>query len=198
MSSSSSCRAATTDFPDSPPLSLSLTIRLYHSSLPAGPLDFILYLYRFISRPTLARPCEGVHRRSSLMSSFLLLQLCPAYLVLHIWIVLEMGDRWPYNCYFMGCRLQVLFDMTRCILVLFPASFFFIHLVSVHVVHPYTRINTIAAGKKLRFILSDMFDFHMIDNLLILFTNPSARAGYDTRSIFKRSLTGLNSEFSFS
>ena len=34
--------------------------------------------------------------------------------------------------------------------------------------------------------------------LLILFTNPSARAGYDTRSIFKRSLTGLNSEFSFS
>ena len=33
---------------------------------------------------------------------------------------------------------------------------------------------------------------------LILFTNPSARAGYDTRSIFKRSLTGFNSEFSFS
>ena len=28
--------------------------------------------------------------------------------------------------------------------------------------------------------------------------NPSARAGYDTRSIFMRSLTGLNSEFSFS
>ena len=28
--------------------------------------------------------------------------------------------------------------------------------------------------------------------------NPSARAGYDTRSIFKRSLTGFNSEFSFS
>ena len=28
--------------------------------------------------------------------------------------------------------------------------------------------------------------------------NPSARVGYDTRSIFKRSLTGLNSEYSFS
>ena len=27
---------------------------------------------------------------------------------------------------------------------------------------------------------------------------PSARTGYDTGSIFKRSLTGLNSEFSFS
>ena len=30
------------------------------------------------------------------------------------------------------------------------------------------------------------------------FNNPSARAGYDTRSIFKQILTGLNSEFSFS
>ena len=35
-------------------------------------------------------------------------------------------------------------------------------------------------------------------NKLILFTNPSARAGYDTRSVSKQSLTGLNSEFSFS
>ena len=33
---------------------------------------------------------------------------------------------------------------------------------------------------------------------LSIFTNPFARAGYDTRSIFKQSLTGLNSEFSFS
>ena len=32
----------------------------------------------------------------------------------------------------------------------------------------------------------------------IIFTNPSTWAGYDTRSIFKWSLTGLNSEFSFS
>ena len=31
-----------------------------------------------------------------------------------------------------------------------------------------------------------------------IFTTSSARAGYDTRSIFKWSLTGLNSEFSFS
>ena len=33
---------------------------------------------------------------------------------------------------------------------------------------------------------------------LTIFTSPSARAGYDTRSIFKWSLTGLKSEFSFS
>ena len=34
--------------------------------------------------------------------------------------------------------------------------------------------------------------------MIFISTNPSARAGYDTRSILKRSLTGLNSEFSFS
>ena len=39
---------------------------------------------------------------------------------------------------------------------------------------------------------------HYIILSLSIFTNPSARAGYDTKSIFKRSLTGLNSEFSFS
>ena len=33
---------------------------------------------------------------------------------------------------------------------------------------------------------------------ITIFTNPFTRAGYDTRSIFKRSLTGLNLEFSFS
>ena len=33
---------------------------------------------------------------------------------------------------------------------------------------------------------------------VFIFTHLSARAGYDTRSIFKQSLTGLNSEFSFS
>ena len=39
---------------------------------------------------------------------------------------------------------------------------------------------------------------HLLTSHLTLFTNPSAQAGCDTRSIFKRSLTGLNSEFSFS
>ena len=38
---------------------------------------------------------------------------------------------------------------------------------------------------------------HWEFNSLYIFTDPSTRAGYDTRSIFKQSLTGLNSEFSF-
>ena len=40
--------------------------------------------------------------------------------------------------------------------------------------------------------------FIFIANMIIYIYKPYARAGYDTRSIFKRSLTGLNSEFSFS
>ena len=45
----------------------------------------------------------------------------------------------------------------------------------------------------------DIFSLtHCIYICIIYLPNPSARAGYDTWSIFKRSLTGLNSEFSFS
>ena len=40
--------------------------------------------------------------------------------------------------------------------------------------------------------------WHINHCRLSIFTNPSTRAGYDTRLIFKGSLTGLNSEFSFS
>ena len=49
--------------------------------------------------------------------------------------------------------------------------------------------------KKFRCLIVCLFVFYGISNI---FTDPSARPGYDTRSIFKRSLTGLNSEFSFS
>ena len=42
------------------------------------------------------------------------------------------------------------------------------------------------------------FSFETTPKTITMFTNPSARAGYDTRSILKWSLTGLNSEFSFS
>ena len=48
---------------------------------------------------------------------------------------------------------------------------------------------------------SDLFEKRKQDFFptVAIFTNPSAQAGYDTRSVFfKRSLTGLNSEFSFS
>ena len=42
------------------------------------------------------------------------------------------------------------------------------------------------------------FTFICLNTVPSYLPNPSARAGYDTRLIFKWSLTGLNSEFSFS
>ena len=57
-------------------------------------------------RTTLAHPCEGVHRRMILISSSLLLQRCPAYILRLIWMVLEIGGKCPYNCCFVGCCFQ--------------------------------------------------------------------------------------------
>ena len=121
----------------------------------------------FVGRPTLARPCEEVHWRTSLMSSSLHLQQCPACFDCLIWTVLEMAGRWPYTRCFVGCCFQVLFNMTRSILVHFSSSVFSIRFVSVPVVHPYCRIDTTAAWKILRFILSDRCDFNIIVDLSI-------------------------------
>ena len=52
-------------------------------------------MYVLAGRPALARPYEGVHRSTSLMSSSLLLQQSPLCLVHLTWIVFEMGGRWP-------------------------------------------------------------------------------------------------------
>ena len=57
--------------------------------------------------------------------------------------------------------------MTRSILVKLPYDFFSVRLVSVHMEHPYSRMDKTATRKKLCFILSERFDFHMIDNLSI-------------------------------
>ena len=102
------------------------------------------------------------------MGSFLPFQQCPTCLLRLIWMVLEIGGRWPYSCFFVRCCYQDLFNIARSILVQIPSSFLSIHLVSVHVVHLYSRIDTTAIWKKLRFILSDKFDFYMIDNQSII------------------------------
>ena len=78
-----------------------------------------------------------------------------------------MGGRWPYSCCFVGCCLQNLFSIARSILEQLPSSFFYIRLVSVHIVHPYSSVDTTAAWKKLRFILSVRSDFHMTKRLSI-------------------------------
>ena len=94
-------------------LTLSLTIPLYYPSLPVSLLDFIrspywadvdnFYMVVKISHVSMKR----VHSITSLMSSFLLLQQWPAWLVRLIWMVLELGDSWPYSCCFAGCCSRI-------------------------------------------------------------------------------------------
>ena len=74
-------------------------------------------MYVLAGRPAFARPYVGVYRSTSLMSSSLLLQQCPACLVRLSWIVFEMGGRWPYSWCFVGCCRQDLFNIALNILV---------------------------------------------------------------------------------
>ena len=73
-------------------------------------------MYVLAGRPAFARPYVGIHKSTSLMSSSLLLQQCPACLVRLIWIVFVMGvgDLWGVaarSCsillatFFCNCRL---------------------------------------------------------------------------------------------
>ena len=57
-----------------------------------------------------------VCRSTSLMSSFLLLQQCPTYLICLTCIVFVDGW-WLYSCCFVGCCLQDLFNIAHSILV---------------------------------------------------------------------------------
>ena len=61
------------------------------------------WMYVRAGRPAFARPCVGVHKSTSLMSSSLLLQQCPACLVRLTWIVFVIGGRWPYSWCLVGC-----------------------------------------------------------------------------------------------
>ena len=61
------------------------------------------WMYVRAGRPAFARPCVGIHKSTSLMSSSLLLQQCPACLVRLTWIVFVIGGRWPYSWCLVGC-----------------------------------------------------------------------------------------------
>ena len=63
------------------------------------------WMYVRAGRPAFARPCMGFHKSTSLMSSSLLLQQCPACLVRLTWIVFVIGGRWPYSwCLILLCK----------------------------------------------------------------------------------------------
>ena len=71
------------------------------------------WMYVRAGHPAFARPCVGIHKSTSLMSSSLLLQQCPACLVRRTWIVFVIGGRWPYSWSLVGCCCQDLFRIAR-------------------------------------------------------------------------------------
>ena len=99
------------------------------------------------------------------MSLSLLLQQCPACLVRRTWMISEMGGKWLYS--FVGCCFQDLLVTAISLLVQLSLSFFSIHFVSLHVVHPYSSMDSTAAWKKLYFILSERSDLHMTHSISI-------------------------------
>ena len=117
-SSSSSCRAASTDIPD--PLSCHFSLSFITSGRSSGlhPVSsHSCCIYVRAGRPAFVRPYVGVYRSTSLMSLSLLLQQCPACLVRLTWIVFVMGGRWSYSWCLVGCCRQDLFNIARSILV---------------------------------------------------------------------------------
>ena len=126
------------------------------------------WMYVRAGRPAFARPYVRVHRSTSLMSSSLLLQQYPACLIRLTWIVFVTRGRWPYSCCLGVCCRQDFFNIARSILVWLPSSFFSSRFVRVYVVYPYSSIDATPAWKKLRFILSVWYDFHLYDSLLIV------------------------------
>ena len=71
------------------------------------------WMYVRAGRPAFARPCVGVHKSTSLMSSSLLLQQCPASLVRLTWIVFVIGGKWPCSWCLVGCCRQDLFKINQ-------------------------------------------------------------------------------------
>ena len=118
------------------------------------------------SRPTPTLPYDGGPQENTNYEFDFTPLVGLACLVRLVWMIWEMGGRWPYSCCFVGCCFQDLFSIVRIILGQLLSSFSKCK-VSVHVVHLYCSIDMTVALKKLHFILSDRSDFHMTDSLLI-------------------------------
>ena len=74
-------------------------------------------MYVLAGCPAFARPYVGVHRSTSLMSLYLLLQQCPACPIRLTWIVFMMGGRWPYSWCFVGCCCLDLFNIRHILYI---------------------------------------------------------------------------------
>ena len=142
---------------------ISLATSLYHPSLPAALPGYIRISTELLIGSNLSfSPCSSVWRGQPeyIANEFVLISPAVSQFGwFSWWMAVEL--RFVESC------LQNLFNTAHRILVYLPSSFFFIHLFSVHVVHPYYSTDTTAAWKNLRFILSDRSDFRMTDSLSI-------------------------------
>ena len=127
---------------------LSLAIHPYHPPLPAGLLDYILCPYRaVVDKFFLVNQLWPVCMKWPIGECHLWIPLYFSSSVTHeLFVFFGWFERWKVDscslCFFMACRYQDLFNITLSILMQFPSSFLFILSVSVHVVHPYSRIDT--------------------------------------------------------
>ena len=131
-SSSSSSRATGTDIPDPllPLLRIEAEKETGNSNFCSSGLHLVsshsCCMYVRAGRPAFVWPYVGVHRSTSLMSSFLLLQQCPACLVRLTWTVFEMGGLWPYSWCLWGvaartCSILLATFLCNCRLASSPA-----------------------------------------------------------------------------
>ena len=136
------------------PLHLSLSSITFGRSSGLHPVSVSrCYGYVLIGHPTSARLCEGVYKRTSLNSPAV---SCMFFRL--IWMFFKTGGKWTYRSSFVGCRFQVLFNITRCILLQLPSSFFSMRLVTIHVVHPDNSMPRLLLGKMCffyRIVLTD-------------------------------------------
>ena len=107
LSSSSSCRAASADIPDpiSPPLPIIHRFWLVFRATSRIPHIAPVCMFEKVVQLLPGHMWWG-HRSTSLMSSSLLLQQCPACLVRLTWIVFVIGGNWPYSWCLVGCCRQ--------------------------------------------------------------------------------------------
>ena len=141
ISSFSSSRAASTDFPHS----LTLSVLIVHHSREVfqttpGVRTELFPASSCWSDNTNTSSGEGVHWRMSLLSSPLVFQQCPPYLLRLTWMILNIESKWLYSCCFVGCCFGDLFNTARSIIRQFRFSFFSIYSISVCMVHPYSNI----------------------------------------------------------
>ena len=148
----------------------SLTTPPYHPLLLAGLQGYNPYQHRaaICTIELVILPLLGHVKGSTGVITYELVPTSPAVSCMSgsSDLVFVMGGKWPYSCCFVCAASSTCSVLLATFLCSCYQAFFSIHLVSVHVVHPYSSIDTTAAWKKLRFILSVRSHFHMTDSQL--------------------------------